>query len=291
MTVVSPVQLRETNKDFPFRVLLDKPDVALGNHWHKEVEIIYLLQGGLHIYINGIKYLLDEGDIVVMPSGDIHGAECSINNVRIVVQFDECIIQNNYLTEQEYAQIREKLNMISRVSTQWPSVVKEKVKEIVFSLKDEYEKYKISPEPFIKMSILTLLHELISFSYLKIPTSDEQKLKSKSIRSKDILEKLEKVLHYINNQYMENITLEDAANIINFAPNYFVRYWKKYMGLSFHTYLNQVRISIAISMLLNGTQQINEISHQVGFHNVKTFNRIFKQITGTSPSQYRKRYL
>ncbi len=288
MKQVSAVQLSETPREFPLRVITDETENGLINHWHKEHEFIFLEYGSIQMNANGYSYDLHEGDMIFFAGGDVHGASPSPKNLRLVVQLDDELLQSAYLSEQELTQIRPKLSELSRSSRGWPESVKQDVKSILFKTSAAYREYCANPSPIAKINLQTLAFDLVTLIINNVPVNREEAQRASGMASKGVLKELKSVLHYINNHYFENITLARAASILNFSPNYFVRYFKKYMGVPFHAYLNRYRISIAVSELIKSDRRISEIAESVGFKDVKTFNRLFKQATGQSPREFRK---
>ena len=99
------------------------------------------------------------------------------------------------------------------------------------------------------------------------------------------------ILGYINNHYFENLTLESISTRYYLSTFYFSRTFKEVTGFHFIEYLNNVRIKEAKKLLINSSRSIHEIAAAVGFNNTTHFGRVFKQITGCSPSAYEKRKL
>ena len=87
---------------------------------------------------------------------------------------------------------------------------------------------------------------------------------------------------------MSHLSTEHAAEKLNCTPRYFARFFKRVTNTTFLSYLNTYRINKAQWSLINENKGITEISEDVGFGSVKTFNRLFKATTGMSPSEYRK---
>ncbi len=113
--------------------------------------------------------------------------------------------------------------------------------------------------------------------YLKILQNfnEEKKLKPRA------------VISYIQNHFTENIYLETLAETFHTSPSYLSRVIKKETSSTFSDYLNVLRINEAKKLLLNTRKPIKEIYETVGYNNRNTFIRIFKSITGTTPSDYR----
>ena len=67
------------------------------------------------------------------------------------------------------------------------------------------------------------------------------------------------------------------------------RQFKKATGLTFTDYLGRVRVEKAKSLLLNPNLRISEIAYAVGFQSLRHFNRVFRELTGQSPTDFRKK--
>ena len=85
-----------------------------------------------------------------------------------------------------------------------------------------------------------------------------------------------------------DLTLEEAATSLNLSRFYFAHYFKKHMGYSFHSYLSETRVNFAKKYLVETNDNITDIAFYCGFNSLQTFNRIFKSITGFTPSKYRR---
>jgi len=70
---------------------------------------------------------------------------------------------------------------------------------------------------------------------------------------------------------------------------YFCKMFKKATGLTFTDYLGRVRVEKAKSLLLNPNLRISEIAYAVGFQSLTHFNRVFRELTGRSPTNFRKK--
>lgn len=87
----------------------------------------------------------------------------------------------------------------------------------------------------------------------------------------------------------EDLSLAIVAKAVNTSTFYFCKMFKKATGLTFTEYLGRIRVEKAKSLLLNPHLRVSEIAFEVGFQSLSQFNRVFKRITGSSPSEYRQR--
>ncbi|WP_096187558.1 response regulator transcription factor [Evansella halocellulosilytica] len=100
---------------------------------------------------------------------------------------------------------------------------------------------------------------------------------------------MNKILEYISNHYMEPLSLSEVAKHFHFNPSYFSSYFTAHNHESFIEYLNNIRIKEAAKLLRTSSSPISEISGIVGYSDHSYFCKVFKKITGLSPSKYRRK--
>jgi len=100
--------------------------------------------------------------------------------------------------------------------------------------------------------------------------------------------KINDVLTYISENYADNITVQDLADILHLSRCYFSSIFKNSTGLSPYEYILNFRIHIAKQMLYDSTLSIEETGAKCGFSDTSSFIRAFKRETGLSPLNYRK---
>lgn len=96
------------------------------------------------------------------------------------------------------------------------------------------------------------------------------------------------VIELIRQNYDKDISLSAAAKSVSVSPEYLSRLFTKEMGINFSTFLGDFRISMAKRMLTDEKYRIYEVAEAVGFRDTKYFNKVFRSVTGVSPSDYRK---
>ena len=95
------------------------------------------------------------------------------------------------------------------------------------------------------------------------------------------------IIDYINENYMNNITIDELAETVNLSKHYFMRFFKRYMGMTCIEYINDYRLNIASNLLLTTRVQITEVAASIGITNLSYFNRIFKKKFHMTPKEYR----
>ena len=87
----------------------------------------------------------------------------------------------------------------------------------------------------------------------------------------------------------DELSLDDMAKALNVSTFYFCKQFKKATGLTFTEYLSRTRVEKARNLLLNPNLRVSEIAFACGFGSLGHFNRIFRKVAGTSPTEYRER--
>ena len=100
--------------------------------------------------------------------------------------------------------------------------------------------------------------------------------------------KIEKIVNYINQNFSDNLNLEQMANMANLSQFYFSRLFKRLLGVGFNSYLNNKRMNEARYLLEKTEWSIDKIARNVGFCDSPYFARSFKKSFGLSPKVFRQ---
>ena len=270
-------------KNFPFNVIITDIE-QFPPHWHEAIEIIYVLGEKLSVGINNKVYSLFPGDILFIGMGDVHYfIPEGINSKRLIVQFEISVLDSfyNLLMDMKFTTPHINKNTLFKTKTDLYYNITMHLELI----KQEY----LNHSKFSPLVIKARLYDILSIILKDLPMeSYSQVEKLKQLKK---LERLEKVYEYVENNYKEQITLEEISNIANFSLYHFTRFFKEATGITFKEYLNSYKISKAYSLLINSSNTISEIAYECGFESIKTFNRLFKLYNGCSPTQLKKQYL
>ncbi|MEM7552104.1 MAG: AraC family transcriptional regulator [Bacteroidota bacterium] len=103
--------------------------------------------------------------------------------------------------------------------------------------------------------------------------------------------RLQKVKRYLLENYNQDISLADVANVASMNKASFCRYFKEHTRRTFSEYLNELRIDYASKLLIEGSFSITQICYEAGFNYLPYFIKQFKKIQEVTPSQYRREYM
>jgi len=98
---------------------------------------------------------------------------------------------------------------------------------------------------------------------------------------------MEHIRAYLEAHYMEDISLQDAAEQLHYSDAYFCKFFKQNFDKSFIVYLSELRIEKAKELLADVTVNIKDIGQRVGYRDSSYFTKVFKRFTGVTPSEYR----
>jgi AraC-like DNA-binding protein len=99
--------------------------------------------------------------------------------------------------------------------------------------------------------------------------------------------RISKVCRHIEENISHKITLSDAAKMVNMSDSAFSHFFKKQTGISFITYINNLRVAKACDLLANTNLSASEICYDCGFNNKSNFIRLFSKRKNMTPIEYR----
>lgn len=241
-------------------------------HYHDCYEIIYFLAGDVSYFVNDEIYPMRKYDLIFIPPFAIHRV---IDNgdkfyERIVLNFKEKLFANTPFDRKILEFFSSEVKRIS--------ITNHDIRNIFNSICYE-QKVK---DDFSDRRIILLLEELL---ILLNRESKQNKLQPDS-NIKD--EKVLSIISYINENYMNNITLPLLSDKFYISQSYLVHLFKDRTGFTIMEYLNKKRISISQQMLSTNNYNISTVGELVGYNNLTSFSRTFKEIVGVSPMQYKK---
>ncbi|MCR5526904.1 MAG: AraC family transcriptional regulator [Lachnospiraceae bacterium] len=246
------------------------------SHHHNAIEIIRCIENGYTVTAGQITYSMNQGDILIIPPHMLHHLLGGVKGSRFIMLIDPAPMYN-FHDYQLIAPLMKHAVLITpdKNPELHNEVTKylEKSSEYYFNHDSMWEFYTYS---CIMSACAAIYHDQLSFS------NDESSGKSYPKLDPN---KFASLLSYINDHYMEDITLEFAAKYVGFSKFHFTRLFKLYSGMTFHDYLIHCRIQAA-EELLSSNVSVTETAFRTGFHSPYVFSRTFRKETGISPSKY-----
>jgi AraC-like DNA-binding protein len=258
-------------------------------HYHPELELHYIIKGeGVRFIGNNIDNF-SPGEVVLLGQNLPHTWRCKDeyhqNNPDyaievIVIHFlPDCLgkhllnLPEAYLLPQLFEKAKSGMNIRGEA--------REKISKLMQQVLDATNLDRI----IIFLSILKTLAETEEYNTIVSgQNAFYQSNESDTIR-------LNKVCNYTLSNYKKDITLEEIASIANLSVTSFCRYFKLMTKKTYYDFLIEIRISHACRALVEDKLPTEVICFECGFNNVSNFYRHFKKVTGTTPFEYKRKYL
>ncbi len=263
--------------DFPIefsRMDSQSPRYEMPFHWHKEWEIIHIVQGAFDLCIDSQEFHAVSGDFLFINEGAIHGGaprdcifECIVFDPRLL--FHQLPLFRKYL-QPNYNQQRMLPWMLPREDAQGA--------QILSAFFQSMENQGIDRELEVFGLLCLILGHINQKNYwVKRPTN------SASLRKLKIMKDL---MDYLEQNYTQDLTLGMLADEAGMTSRYFCRFFKEMTGKTPMEYLNYFRIEMASLELLSTRKSVTEVAYDNGFHDLNYFIRCFKRHKGITPGQF-----
>ncbi len=239
-------------------------------HFHPDIEILFVLEGQAGVWIQGRKFLMEKEDIILVNASMPHEIVCSGESVlgRVyysyalladVLQGENCIFFCNSVLRPNlsYGELR--------------AVFHDLVYQHVRGRRKTY-----CQRDSLLFRLLDILVE--KFHFLETVETEGNPWHD---------ERISRIIHYVNRNYQTGISLTELAEEMYVSASTLSRLFKKEMGVYFADYVNQVRMKYALGELLYTDKSITRIAVDSGFSNPSGFNKVFRETYGLSPSEYR----
>ncbi len=248
-------------------------------HWHNAMEIIMPIRNCYYIEIGGIKFTINEGDILLIPPGELHALYAPPVGERLIIMMDYALMCNLKGMDSALRNFHPYKLIEGNVET-------ELAKKLTVILSD-IEKEYFSRFPYREARIYSQLINCFVHIGRESQRNERQFGNVKSNKQHEYVEKFLRVCNFINEHCTEDVTVEQLADIAGFSRFHFARLFKQFTNVSYYEYLTQKRIEHAEKLLITPDISITEVAMQSGFNSLSTFNRVFKNMKHCTPSEYK----
>ena len=234
--------------------------MAVQPHFHRNVEVLYILSGSVSTKVGDEQFTAEEGDIIFVHNYSVH----SFNNVHTKY----FLILPPY-----YAQdIDKKLSK----STLPPYLSDKEFNKTLLPIFEKiYDEFDTMPS-LVKKGYLNVLFGSLLAHYPSVPVE----------KPADI-DFIVKVLHYVEEHYSDPITLDSISSVFGYNKYYFSRIFNRCVGENLSSYVNTVRLRYFMKqMKAEASPRISKVALASGFESIPTFYRCFTRAYGISPKEY-----
>lgn len=235
-------------------------------HLHKHLEFIYDAGGEINMTVAGKEYVLHTGDCMLVFPYQIHSFSSTgeidmsliITDMEYVGEFEEELtyyeMASPFFHKSQLSEYGQKILELIRLSAYDPKV----------------------PYQLDKGLLIVLLTDI----FHNLPMIARNKPADLSMS--------QKLLQYINENILQELTASGVARAMGISPYYLSHIFSEELKTSFPTYVAQQRLNLACDLLRNTKKSVTEITYETGFPNMRTFHRCFQKQFGCTPTEWRK---
>lgn len=251
--------------------------VRATEHWHEDIEFLYIVDGELECMVNGQQISLSKGEGLLVNSKRIHsnnsfpGKSCTFY---CAITHPSLLFCNTYV---EKTFIRPMIgpnsfDYIKLTKDDWTSEIMETMIPLFENTDPKNIELAIVAAMFKNFYIISKHCDMQT----QIPRSDT--IKVETFRS---------MITFIQENYKEKISLEDIAESGNVGKTLCAKLFKKYSSKTPGEYLIHYRIQKSVELLTDTDMSITEISYETGFTSSSHFTKTFHEVMGCTPLKYR----
>ena len=274
----------ETQEDaLHLRVFRNRPEPGpQKNHVHVTHELNFLCHGYQGLTVENRNYTMCPGDLLVLPAGlehSIHSDE-SLPYQRIRLHMPSHFAAILAGDDPAMKRIDQKLFSGREWVIRFPAVTSARVQELMERMVEEEESRLEGWEAGLRACA-----ELVALSTVR---HLDCALSPEDIAAPRHRHDMNLIIHFLEEHYSEPITLTGMAEIFNINASVLSRNFKRVTGVAPMLFLNRIRVAQAKKRMEEGEYKLENVAREVGYNSLIYFSRVFKQLNGISPSQYRR---
>jgi AraC-like DNA-binding protein len=251
-------------------------------HLHPELELVLIKEGyGRRIIGNRIDPF-EKGDLVFIGSNLPH-IWLNDDTTRghrarsVVVHFRKEIFSDEFYALKESRELARFFELAGR-GIQVKGATKDKVSRKLDILVTQRGFRRI-------LLLLEIFHILSTSSDCHCITNETYTVEA----NPEATDRLSEIHKYVQHNFHRDISLRDISGVAGLTPQSFCRWFKKTTGKHFFDHLNEVRILNACEMLIGSANPVADIAYYCGYNTISNFNKLFKESTGLTPGEFRKK--
>lgn len=251
------IQYQEINSSIPYnydaRTYINYSWIS---HVHKDYELVYIKEGTIKVTLENHEELYSAGEAILIFPNQIHSFDtCGESLIWIAV------FSKDYVPE-FHKVLKNRICLDNRI------YLEDYDRDILL-----HKLVEISTNLLEKCAILTF----VCAAFMKTRTENDFIIYNYT-RSKEMFCQ---ILHYIEQHFRENLTLQTMAKDLGYSKYYLSRYFNSFFNKNFKRFVNEYRISYAKQLIFQSENKLSmtEIAYKSGFQSVRNFNRVYRDIT------------
>ena len=245
-------------------------------HCHSAVEIIVPLKGEVVYHLEDSVYRVQADEVLIVPPNRVHSLEMAPGSARDLLLFEP----DSIFAMRDMRPLEAMLQAPIYLTGQ--QELCPAVRSLLMQCVNCYERQ----EPMWNTQCYACLMQMYarlgqSFLASEAPRPENRQMEPEIVDSARL---------FIDQNFTHSLSLEDVSAFTGFSKYYFSRVFKQQMGISFSEYLRGKRVGMAEELLIHTRRSMQDIAVSAGFGSIATFNRVFRECRGCTPSKYREIY-
>lgn len=259
----------------------DQEDIQL--HDHHFFELVYITNGSTEHILNGHHQSLREGQYCMIDYGSEHAYNKSkdlrLINCLFLPEVIDATLKGCESFEELIHQCLLRYYRLYKGQSFSNRIFDDENRRIYGLLQDmlrEYEEKKVGYTDIIRNNLL----EILLITMRKIMDTEAVVIEHTMVTD---------IIDYIQKNYTISSPITQFSKEKHYSLPYISRKFKEEMGITPRQYVQKIRIEKSCVFLAGSTLNITEIAENVGYKDIKSFNQLFRKMTGMSPSEFRKK--
>lgn len=256
------------------------------DHCHDFEELVCILDGRGEQRINGYTYEVKKGDVFVIQGQDRHGF-ANLDHVDIVnigyrraylEAMEDMLLTIPGFSPMFYVAPRHRNLLAFESQINLPPL---ELSHLTLLL-DQFQQEFVHTRSYSEAVLQACFYQMVVFLAAQYSQEPADAPRGRFLA-------MAPVLRYIEEQYVDPITLSELADLSGMGTNQFLRVFNELFRTSPIDYVIHVRVQKACDLLAAEDRRITDIAYDVGFRDSNYFSRIFKKVMGCTPGEYRKK--
>ena len=250
-------QIHNSHGNFNYNAFV-YDEIVWESHFHGNFELIYTMVGETEVTVNGKLIRLRKGELVLVSPYTVHTLKTEKNNKTWVGVFSEDYVQNFAVRNRHERYLK--------------FICEKEVEEFLLT----HLFYQGQPERYMLIGCLNMVCD----QCIKFAAKDNEQLTGGFVES---------VVSYVSEHLSEDITLKELSEALGYEYHYFSALFHQNFDMHFKSFIHLFRFEKACRLIDEGKKDMTAISDLCGFGSVRNFNRVFKNLSGITPGEYKNR--
>lgn len=248
---------------------------ALEFHQRNSHELLHVINGDFNLTLDdNSSFHVSSGETIIIPKGTLHKDVFNLNN-----DLEIFIVNFAWDLLEEYSKVVTFEN-INNLDNQVKNILKRIFDQMRFDLGFEELDIEIANSRLLTAFML-IYRDIIKGKKPLKESKDEKTGKNRRLKL------VSEAKRYLDKNFANPIQLIDVAEHLKVSPFYLSRIFTRESDFALNEYLTDVRINAAKKLIKDGNYIVADIAHIVGFQQSNYFSKVFKRITGISPSKFK----